>query len=101
MTTPHLAIPDEALAHFCRERHIRTLSLFGSALRDDFRSNSDVDLLVEFEAGAHYSLFDLVTLQDELSDLLGREVDLVEASALRNPFRRREILRTRRCLYAA
>ncbi len=79
----------------------RPLSLFGSALRDDFRPDSDLDLLVEFEPDASYSLFDLVALQDELKDLLGREVDLVEASALRNPFRRREILRTRRLLYAA
>ncbi len=101
MTTPRLPISEEALARFCREHGIRSLSLFGSALRDDFRPDSDLDLLVEFEPDASYSLFDLVALQDELKDLLGREVDLVEASALRNPFRRREILRTRRLLYAA
>jgi predicted nucleotidyltransferase len=74
-----IEIPQDRLAAFCRTHRIRRLSVFGSALREDFRPDSDVDLLVSFEEGARYSLFDLVIMQDELQAILGREVDLVEA----------------------
>jgi predicted nucleotidyltransferase len=88
------------VAEFCRRYRIRELSLFGSVLRDDFRPDSDVDVLVDFEPDAQHSLFDLVRLEEELSALLGRKVDLIEKSGLRNPFRRHEILRTRRVIFA-
>jgi predicted nucleotidyltransferase len=60
-----------------------------------------VDVLVEFSSDATWSLFDLVTMQNELAAIFGRKVDLVEFSAVRNPFRRREIERTRQVLFAA
>jgi predicted nucleotidyltransferase len=85
----------------CRRWRITEFSLFGSVLRDDFRPNSDVDVLVTFDAGAPWSLFDIVGLQDELTAMFGREAHVVEARALRNPFRRAEILRTRKVVYAA
>ncbi|HKQ50293.1 MAG TPA: nucleotidyltransferase family protein [Phycisphaerae bacterium] len=85
----------------CARWKIREFAIFGSALRDDFGPESDVDVLVSFEPGAGWSLWDLFDLQDELEALYGRHVDLIEKEALRNPFRKHEILSTRRVLYAA
>lgn len=73
---PRIPIPHEALADFCRRNLIRKLSLYGSVLRDDFTPESDVDVLVEFEAGAQVTLFDMARMAEELSGLLGRKVDL-------------------------
>jgi predicted nucleotidyltransferase len=95
--TPHR----EAIADFARRWKVKELALFGSALRDDFGPESDVDLLVTFEPDAPWSLFDIVTMQDELAELFGRPVDFVEKAALRNPFRRHAILNSSRRLYAA
>ena len=94
-------IPKETLEEVCRRWMIRELSLFGSVLRDDFRPDSDIDVLVVFDPSAQWSLLDLVDLQRELGQLFGRPVDLVEKSALRNPFRRQSILATREVVYAA
>jgi uncharacterized protein len=77
MQQQRLGIPKDTIADFCKRHHIRKLSLFGSVLRDDFRSDSDVDVLVEFEPG-HVPGLALIRIQDELSDLLGgHPVDLV------------------------
>ena len=65
------------------------------------RPDSDIDVLVSFLTDAQWSLFDIVQMQDELKTLFGREVDLIEKEALRNPFRRRAILSGREVLYAA
>lgn len=94
-------IPREPIEAFCRRWKVTEFSLFGSALRDDFGPQSDVDVLVRFEKDAGWSLFDLVDMQDELKAVFGRAVHLVEAEALRNPFRRDEIMRTREVLYAS
>ena len=96
-----LTVPRDAIADFCRRWRVTEFALFGSAVRDDFGPQSDVDVLVRFEADAGWSLFDLVTMQDELADLFGRKVHLVEAEGLRNPFRRDEIMRTREVVYAS
>ena len=86
---------------FCEKWRIREFSFFGSILREDFRYDSDVDVLVEFENGSGWSLFDLVDIIDELKAKLGRDVHLVEKDGLRNPYRRREILDHREVLYVA
>ncbi len=91
----------DALAAFCRKWRIRELSLFGSALRDDFRSDSDLDFLVSFEPDMPWDLWDLVTMRDELIAITGREVDLVDKEALRNPYRRRAILSNREVIHVA
>ena len=91
----------DALAEFCRKWRIREMSIFGSALRDDFNPGSDLDFLVSFEPGAPWDLFDLVDMKAELEARYGRSVDLVEKEALRNPWRKYEILRTREVVYAA
>ena len=96
-----LEIPREQIADFCRRWKIAELALFGSAPREDRRPHSDVDVLVTFQPDAGWSLWDLVNMQEELQKVFGREVDLVEPEGLRNPFRRREILKTRRVIYAA
>ena len=96
-----LDIPDDKLADFCRRWKIIELALFGSVLRDDFNDDSDIDVLVTFADDARWSLLDFVSARQELQDLLGRKVDLVEKPAIRNPFRRYEILRTHEVIYAA
>ncbi|MEK6633760.1 MAG: nucleotidyltransferase family protein [Nitrospirota bacterium] len=96
-----LGIRIEAIADFCRRHGIRELAFFGSVLRDDFRPDSDVDVLVDFEAQATPSLFDFVEIKEELSRMVGRPIDLVGKSGLRNPFRRHEILTTRQVIFAA
>jgi predicted nucleotidyltransferase len=91
----------DMVAAFCRKWQIRELSLFGSALRDDFGPDSDLDFLVSFEPESRWDLFDLVEMREELSQTFARPVDLVEKEAIRNPWRRYEILRTREVIYAA
>ncbi|MEW6440004.1 MAG: nucleotidyltransferase family protein [bacterium] len=88
------------IGEFCRRWRIIELSLFGSALRTDFRAESDIDILVSFEPDVPWSLLDWVEMKDELEAMFGREVDLVEKSGLRNPFRRDGILNNRQILYA-
>ena len=86
MSYHNINIPRETIAAFCRRHHIRRLSLFGSILRDDFRPDSDVDVLVEFEPG-HTPGLAFFAMQDELSELLGRKVDLHTANSLSKYFR--------------
>jgi uncharacterized protein len=80
-------IPTEKIAEFCRRYHIRRLSLFGSVLRDDFRPESDIDMLVEFEPGHVPGLLSMAGLEMELSELLGRKVDLRTPAELSRHFR--------------
>ena len=101
---PKLDIDRERIAAFCRKWRITELALFGSVLRDDFSPQSDVDVLVTFAEDAEWSLFDIVTMQDELKEALGREVDLVEKGAVEqsdNSIRRRHILSNTEPLYEA
>lgn len=86
---------------FCKRWKISEFSFFGSVLRNDFRPDSDVDVLVSFQPNAGWSLFDLVSMQEELEAMFKRKVDLVEKEALRNPYRRHSILTGREILYAA
>lgn len=92
-----------ALEELCRRYRVRSLFLFGSAARDDFDAErSDVDLLVEFQtfpSGGYADAY--FGLRESLEDLLGREVDLVALSAVRNPYMKADIERTRTLLYAA
>ncbi len=85
-TQRNLAVPHDQLADFCRRYHIRKLAFFGSVLRDDFRLDSDLDVLVEFEPG-YVPGFAFIRLQRELSALLGRKVDLNTPDSLSRYFR--------------
>ena len=82
-----IAVPSEQIADFCRRNLIRKLSFFGSVLTPDFRPESDVDLLVVFEDDAKPSLLTMARLERELSDLIGRKVDLRSAGELSRYFR--------------
>ena len=98
---PGIEIPMDRIAEFCQRNHIRRLALYGSVLREDFGPESDVDVLVEFEPGARVGL-SFFTMQDELSDMLGRRVDMstfegVEES--RNWLLKAEILDTAEVVY--
>jgi predicted nucleotidyltransferase len=82
-----IAIPKSQIEAFCRRNHIRRLALFGSALRDDFGTESDVDVLVEFEPEARVGLIGFAGMENELSRLIGRKVDLNTAGFLSSYFR--------------
>lgn len=94
-------VSEQAIEDFCKKWKIREFSLFGSVLRDDFRHDSDIDVLVDFDPGHGWTLYDVSDMQDQLETLFGRKVDLVMLGGLRNPIRRRNILDTRKVLYAA
>ncbi len=99
-----LSIPNERIADFCRKWKIIELSLFGSVLRDDFRPDSDIDILVRFDSSFHPSIDEYISMVEELRDIFGRKVDLlsrssVEASA--NPWRKHAILADTRQIFAA
>jgi len=89
------------VAAFCKRWNISEFSLFGSVLREDFRPDSDVDVLVSFQHEAKWSLWDLIEMTEELEKIFGRKVDLVEKEALRNPYRRHSILNGREIFYVA
>ncbi len=77
------------------------MALFGSVLSDEFRSDSDIDILVSFKNDADWGLFDFVDMIDELKAVFGRKVDLIEKDSLRNPFRRQTILTDNEVIYVA
>jgi len=96
-----ISLTHRKISSFCKSWKVSELALFGSVLRSDFRPNSDIDLLVTFTPDATWSLFDLIQMQEELEDLFGRPVDLVERDTIRNPFRKRTILGNLQVIYAA
>lgn len=92
---PEIVVPAERLDQFCRRWKIAELRMFGSALRDDFRPESDLDLLVRFTSDADWSLMDHVAMEEELSRIVRRRVDLVSERAIErssNWIRRKAIL---------
>ncbi|NUQ33497.1 MAG: nucleotidyltransferase domain-containing protein [Planctomycetaceae bacterium] len=96
-----LDISKEQIEGFCKRHRIRRLAFFGSVLRENFRSDSDVDVLYEFEPG-HETGHDIVAVVDELEAMLGgRNVDFVPFKGVRNPFLRQNIRRSHQVVYAA
>ena len=100
MAELHTTIPKDEIAGFCRRNQIRRLDIFGSALREDFRPDSDVDVLVEFEPEAQVGFMALSRMQRELAALLGRPVDLVPREGLK-PKIREAVLSSAEVVYAA
>ncbi len=82
----NINIPNEEIERFCERYHIRRLSLFGSVLREDFTHQSDVDILVEFESGKTPGLA-IITMEDELSEIINRKIDLRTPADLSRYFR--------------
>jgi hypothetical protein len=100
IVSPHLSIDRDAVSAFCRRHHITRLALFGSVLRDDFSPDSDVDVLVEFQAG-HVPGLNFVSIEREFSALLqGRQVDMVTPKFLNHRIRE-QVLRSAEPLYVA
>ena len=95
-----ISVPRAEIDEFCRRNRVRRLALFGSVLRSDFRPDSDVDVLVEFEPGTRIGLIGFERLQAELSRILGRKVDLNTAGFLSRSFRD-DVLREARTIHAA
>jgi len=100
MPQPKINIPLEQIEDFCRRWEIKEFALFGSVLREDFRPDSDVDVLVSFAPDGGITFDNRVEMLDGLTAIFGREVDLVEKGTIRNPFRRHEILTTKEVVYA-
>lgn len=104
MTTARIPIPYDKVEAFCRKWKITEFALFGSVLRDDFRPDSDVDVLVRFAPDHRWTLFDLADMEDELQAIFGRPVDLTDWEGIEqspNYIRRRLILSTLEPVYAA
>lgn len=104
MTTARIPIPYEEVSAFCRKWGIEELALFGSVLRDDFRPESDVDVLVTLAPDTPWSLASWLAMRNELSQILGRQVDLIEKGAIeesRNLFLKRHILSHMEPIYVA
>lgn len=104
MATSRIKVPDTAIAIFCQRWKIAELALFGSVLRDDFRPDSDVDVLVTFAPDARWMLADFAQMQHELELVLGRKVDLVSRRGLdasRNYLRRTAILSSAQVVHVA
>lgn len=89
------------IREFCQRWKVNEMSLFGSILRNDFRSDSDIDVLVIFANDAEWNLFDYVHMQNELEAVVKRKVDIVEKYGLTNPYKRDAILSTCQSLYKA
>ena len=97
-------ISTDQISTFCQKWQIKEMCLFGSVLRDDFTSDSDIDVLVSFASEVRCSLFDLVRMENELKDLWGRQVDLISRRGVessRNYLRRDAILSSANVIYAA
>lgn len=95
-----IPITEESLELVIKKYGIKELAVFGSSLRDDFNSDSDIDFLIEFEHSERISLFDLMDIQGYLESITKRSVDLVEPKSLSNPYRRDAILSSKEVLYA-
>ena len=96
-----ITLPQEKIEDFCVRWKISEMALFGSVLSNEFRPESDIDVLVTFKADAGWGLFEFVDMIDELKVIFGRKIDLVEKCSLRNPFRRETIVAGNEVIYAA
>ncbi|MCC7448371.1 MAG: nucleotidyltransferase family protein [Anaerolineae bacterium] len=99
-----IALPMDEIRAFCQKWQITAFALFGSVLRDDFRPDSDIDVLVTFAPESQRSLFQLVTMKEEIEAIFGRKVDLVNRRSIErspNYIRRKAILNTARTVYVA
>ncbi len=104
MGKKHLTLPRKKIAAFCKRWNVSEFAIFGSALRADFRPDSDIDVLVSFAPDAKVSLFDMVHMQDELKQIFSRDVDLISRRGVetsRNYLRRKAILESAQMIHVA
>ena len=103
MVVKNIEIPTDKVADFCQRWKITEFGFFGSVLREEFRPDSDIDILVTFAPDAHRTMFELVDMQDELEAMFKRKVDLVSRRGIeqsRNYLRRKAILKSAQIIYA-
>ncbi|MBD2310813.1 nucleotidyltransferase family protein [Desertifilum sp. FACHB-1129] len=99
-----IKLPQQEIADFCQQWKVQEMSFFGSVLRDDFRPDSDIDVMVDFEDDATWGILELVRMKRQLKTLLGREVDLLTKKSIEqshNRIRQQEILGTAQVIYVA
>ena len=104
MNKLQIEIPKEKIAEFCRKWSIIEFALFGSVLREDFRPDSDIDVMVTFSPDAHWRFYDLIDMQEDLETIFGRKVDLIEKESVEkseNYIRRKHILSHMETVYVA
>jgi hypothetical protein len=104
MATAHIDIPKGKIAEFCKKWKVREFALFGSVLTDAFGPDSDVDVTIDFEPDTRHTLFDMVSMQEELETIFGRKVDLMTRKSIeqsRNYIRREAILSSLETVYVA
>ena len=101
MVLPKLEINENKVKEIASSYKILELYIFGSALRQDFNDKSDIDLLVKLSKDSGYSIFELLEIKEKFENLFRRKIDLVELDGLRNPYRKNEILKTAKRIYAA
>ena len=103
MVKIHIDLPKEKITEFCKKWKVREFALFGSVLREDFRPDSDIDVLVTFSEEAKHTLFDLIHMENELKEIFGRDVDMISRRGIessRNYIRRNAILNSAERVYA-
>lgn len=101
MKLPRLEINEKKIKEIASSYKILELYVFGSALRQDFNDKSDIDILIKLSKNSGYSIFELIEIKEKFEKLFSRKIDLVELESLRNPYRRDEILKTAKKIYAA
>ncbi len=89
MSLAHISFDRSQVITFCRKWQVSRMSFFGSVLRDDFRPDSDVDVIIAFKPESQWSLFDIIDMKMELEGIFKRDVDLLEEGTIRNPIKRR------------
>ncbi|MCK4956907.1 MAG: nucleotidyltransferase domain-containing protein [Candidatus Cloacimonetes bacterium] len=101
MKFPMIEINEDLLIKLAQNVKVEELYLFDSVLHNDFNDKSDIDILISFKKDVHYSYFEFCELRDKFRDILNRSIDLVEKESLKNPYRRKEILKSARKIYAS
>ncbi len=96
-----IELPMQLIGEFCRKYGVEQFALFGSVLREDFGPDSDVDVMLKFKPGHGFTFENTPDIQDELTAMFGRPVDVIEIGRIRNPFRRHAIMNSYRVVYAA
>ena len=99
MATVHIALDRQRIKDFCRKWKITRMALFGSVLRDDFRPDSDVDVLVKYASDVDWPCYDYFAMRDDIEALFARPVDIVEEGTIRNPIKRRCIYENLETVY--
>ena len=100
MKFPKIEINDKLIFEIAHNFKIAEIYFFGSVLRNDFSDDSDIDILISFKKDVHHSFFELIELREQFNKILNRPIDLIELESLTNPYRRNEILKTARRIYA-